>query len=193
MEHFPSSWACRESFRSITCRSTIRLCWFVSHALVPSTVLQPTIFTKRTLCRPVAFQPSKSAFPKDDKGKVALDQSTSFVDTYNVTKTLSFILLIIVKLKAMEKLVEMGKVRAVGVSNFNIQNLERILKHCKSAPTVNQVRNIQDKMFYFCWNTSFCRWNCILIYLNRIWFYFAKNIIFMVKKKVALQTANKNP
>ncbi|KAG1466493.1 hypothetical protein G6F56_004677 [Rhizopus delemar] len=72
---------------------------------------------------PVAFQPSKSAFPKDDKGKVALDQSTSFVDTYN----------------AMEKLVEMGKVRAVGVSNFNIQNLERILKHCKSAPTVNQV------------------------------------------------------
>jgi diketogulonate reductase-like aldo/keto reductase len=39
----------------------------------------------------------------------------------------------------MEKLLETGKTRAIGVSNFNIPNLERILKSCKVVPAVNQV------------------------------------------------------
>jgi diketogulonate reductase-like aldo/keto reductase len=41
--------------------------------------------------------------------------------------------------KALEKLYEDGKVRAIGVSNFNIGHLERILSECKVKPVVNQV------------------------------------------------------
>ncbi|CEI90760.1 Putative Alcohol dehydrogenase [Rhizopus microsporus] len=72
---------------------------------------------------PIAFQPSKYAIPKDDKGNVALDKTVDFVQTY----------------AAMEKLVASGKTRAIGVSNFNIPNLDRLLKNCKIIPAVNQV------------------------------------------------------
>ncbi|KAI8885991.1 Aldo/keto reductase [Backusella circina FSU 941] len=71
---------------------------------------------------PVAFVPSKKTVPRDANGKTALD-SVDFVDTY----------------AAMEKLLETGKTRAIGVSNFNISNLERLLKSCKVVPAVNQV------------------------------------------------------
>ncbi|CAO3656014.1 unnamed protein product [Mucor fragilis] len=71
---------------------------------------------------PVAFQASKSNFPKTEDGKIALD-STSFVDTY----------------AAMEKLVKSGKTRSIGVSNFNIYNLDKLLKNCNIPPAVNQV------------------------------------------------------
>lgn len=40
----------------------------------------------------------------------------------------------------MEKLVESGKTRSIGVSNFNIANLDKLLKNCKIPPAVNQVR-----------------------------------------------------
>lgn len=40
---------------------------------------------------------------------------------------------------AMEKLVQTGKVKAVGVSNFDIKHLESLLKTCKIVPAVNQV------------------------------------------------------
>lgn len=41
--------------------------------------------------------------------------------------------------KALEKLYEDGKVRAIGVSNFNIHHLEDILSDCKVKPVINQV------------------------------------------------------
>jgi diketogulonate reductase-like aldo/keto reductase len=41
--------------------------------------------------------------------------------------------------KALEKLYEDGKVRAIGVSNFTIPHLERILSECSVKPVVNQV------------------------------------------------------
>lgn len=40
--------------------------------------------------------------------------------------------------KAMEDLVELGLVKSIGVSNFNIAQCERILKNCRIQPTVNQ-------------------------------------------------------
>uniref|UniRef100_A0A1A9V3P7 NADP-dependent oxidoreductase domain-containing protein n=1 Tax=Glossina austeni TaxID=7395 RepID=A0A1A9V3P7_GLOAU len=46
-----------------------------------------------------------------------------FVDTY----------------KAMEKLVEIGWVRSLGVSNFDIDQLERLLDNCSIKPVTNQV------------------------------------------------------
>lgn len=42
--------------------------------------------------------------------------------------------------KAMEKLVEKGLTKSIGVSNFNKKQLERLLKHAKIVPATNQVR-----------------------------------------------------
>ncbi|OGX78352.1 aldo/keto reductase [Exiguobacterium sp. SH3S2] len=41
--------------------------------------------------------------------------------------------------KALEQLYEEGKVRAIGVSNFEIQHLEQIIQSCAIVPAVNQV------------------------------------------------------
>lgn len=41
--------------------------------------------------------------------------------------------------KAMEKLVEKGLVRSIGLSNFNAEQTERVLKICKIRPVVNEV------------------------------------------------------
>ncbi|EPE63186.1 glyoxal reductase [Exiguobacterium sp. S17] len=41
--------------------------------------------------------------------------------------------------KALEQLYEEGKVRAIGVSNFEIQHLEQIIQSCSIVPAVNQV------------------------------------------------------
>lgn len=40
--------------------------------------------------------------------------------------------------REMEKLLETGKVKAIGVANFSSLNLERLLKNCKVVPAVNQ-------------------------------------------------------
>jgi len=50
-------------------------------------------------------------------------ESPTFIDTY----------------KDMEKLLETGKVKSIGVSNFSIKTLEILLPHVKVVPTVNQV------------------------------------------------------
>lgn len=39
----------------------------------------------------------------------------------------------------MEKLVADGLVKNIGVSNFNIEQLQRLLKHAQIKPTVNQI------------------------------------------------------
>jgi predicted oxidoreductase len=41
----------------------------------------------------------------------------------------------------MQNLLETGKVKAIGVSNFQITHLERLLSHpsCKVVPAVNQI------------------------------------------------------
>lgn len=41
--------------------------------------------------------------------------------------------------RALEKLYEEGKVRAIGVSNFHIHHLENLLANCNIKPMVNQV------------------------------------------------------
>jgi L-glyceraldehyde reductase len=41
--------------------------------------------------------------------------------------------------KAMEKLVESGKARSIGVSNFTREKIEKLLKTAKIAPAVNQI------------------------------------------------------
>lgn len=41
--------------------------------------------------------------------------------------------------KAMEGLVDLGLVRAIGISNFNVQQIKELLKFAKIVPAVNQV------------------------------------------------------
>lgn len=40
---------------------------------------------------------------------------------------------------AMEKVYKEGKVRAIGVSNFNMKDLDNILDHCEIVPHANQI------------------------------------------------------
>ncbi|KAI9492886.1 NADP-dependent oxidoreductase domain-containing protein [Zychaea mexicana] len=70
---------------------------------------------------PIAFQPSPSNFPRDADKNILLD-STDFTETY----------------AAMEKLVG-SRVRAIGVSNFSIANLEKLVQTAKIMPAVLQV------------------------------------------------------
>ncbi len=41
--------------------------------------------------------------------------------------------------RAMEELYNEGKIKALGVSNFNVHHIMKILEHCTICPTVNQV------------------------------------------------------
>lgn len=41
--------------------------------------------------------------------------------------------------KSMESCVRHGLVRSIGVSNFNSQQLKRLLDHCSIKPVTNQV------------------------------------------------------
>lgn len=54
----------------------------------------------------------------------------------------------------MEKLVDLGLVRSIGVSNFNSQQLQRILDNCSIKPVTNQVECSpalnQKKLTQFC-------------------------------------------
>lgn len=56
--------------------------------------------------------------------------------------------------REMEKLLDTGKVRAIGVANFSTVNLEKLLATAKVTPSVNQTELQpllpQDKLFKFC-------------------------------------------
>ncbi|XP_055598180.1 1,5-anhydro-D-fructose reductase-like [Uranotaenia lowii] len=82
--------------------------------------------------------------PFDADGKVQYSDD-DFIDTW----------------KAMEKLVEAGKVRSIGVSNFNSEQIERILAICSIKPVTNQVEcspKINQKKFI-----DFCKSNDIVL------------------------------
>lgn len=84
----------------------------------------------------IGWDPEKR-MPYDDNGKL-LFSDDDYVDTW----------------KAMEKLLHSGKVRSIGVSNFNSEQLERILENCSVKPVTNQVecnaRINQKRLIEFC-------------------------------------------
>jgi len=61
--------------------------------------------------------------PRNADGSIKLDETANFNETW----------------AEMEKVLESGKVRAIGVSNFSIKTLEELLKTAKVIPAVNQV------------------------------------------------------
>ncbi len=89
---------------------------------------------------PVAFVPGHGLLPTraDKPDEAELDSETSLVDTW----------------KAMLALRSTGKVRAVGVSNFTVRQLEAITKATGERPAVNQVEAHpllpQDDLVEYC-------------------------------------------
>jgi len=87
---------------------------------------------------PHAFQRGDVPFPKNDDGTVNYDIHTDYVDTW----------------LAMEKLVDLGLVKSIGVSNFNSEQVQRILDNGKVKPVTNQVESQpylnQSKLIAFC-------------------------------------------
>lgn len=69
-----------------------------------------------------AFKGGDKWFPLDEQGVFQL-ADVDYVTTY----------------KAMEKLLNTGKVKAIGVSNFNIRRLEELLSQVSVVPAANQI------------------------------------------------------
>ena len=71
---------------------------------------------------PSPFARSDKLRPTDTNGSV-IPGETDYIDTW----------------QAMEKLLEKGKTRAIGISNFSKAELERLLSHAKVPPSVHQI------------------------------------------------------
>ena len=60
--------------------------------------------------------------------------------------------------KAMEKILDSGKTKSIGVSNFTIRHLEELIKETKVVPTVNQVEFhsflYQKELLEYCKNNN---------------------------------------
>uniref|UniRef100_A0A034VHZ0 Aldose reductase n=1 Tax=Bactrocera dorsalis TaxID=27457 RepID=A0A034VHZ0_BACDO len=86
---------------------------------------------------PMGFKEGGELFPNDDLGKMQYSD-VDYVDTW----------------KAMEKLVEAGLVKSIGVSNFNKHQIERVLEIATIVPVTNQVEChpylTQEKLIEFC-------------------------------------------
>ncbi|KAI9864806.1 MAG: hypothetical protein M1813_002576 [Trichoglossum hirsutum] len=70
---------------------------------------------------PDAFEPGPALLPEDSDGKIK-GADIDYVDTY----------------RAMEKLLESGKTKAIGIANFSRNELERLLKETSVIPAVHQ-------------------------------------------------------
>eukprot|EP01147_Barroeca_monosierra_P004274 gene4274-6593_t len=86
---------------------------------------------------PTSFKPGDELFPRDDTGNLIF-ADIPLMETWS----------------AMEKLVDDGLVKAIGVSNFNARQIEEISKVARVPISVNQVEShpylTQKKLIEFC-------------------------------------------
>lgn len=86
---------------------------------------------------PMGYQENTEIFPKDENGKF-IYSDIDYLETW----------------KAMEYCVEIGLTRSIGVSNFNSQQLQRLLDNCRVKPAVLQIECHpylnNAKMIQFC-------------------------------------------
>lgn len=83
------------------------------------------------------FRQPEELMPKNSDGTLAFSD-VDYLETY----------------RGMEKLVDIGLVKSIGVSNFNSEQVQRILDNCRIKPVTNQVEcntSInQKKLIQFC-------------------------------------------
>ncbi|XP_003484790.1 aldo-keto reductase family 1 member B1 [Bombus impatiens] len=86
---------------------------------------------------PMAYKEGDDLFPKNADDSPALS-NVDYVDTW----------------KAMEALVSKGLAKNIGVSNFNSEQIDRLLKNCSIKPVTNQIEChpylTQKKLSDFC-------------------------------------------
>ncbi|KAF8904599.1 NADP-dependent oxidoreductase domain-containing protein [Mucidula mucida] len=86
---------------------------------------------------PVVYEEG-NPFPTNPDGTTRLDNSVNFIDVW----------------AEMEALLETGKVKAIGVSNFSPKTLDELLKTAKVVPAVNQVEVhpylVQEELRQYC-------------------------------------------
>ncbi|CAH2106512.1 unnamed protein product [Euphydryas editha] len=86
---------------------------------------------------PMAYKEGNDPFPTNADGKV-IYSDVDYIDTW----------------KAMEKLVDIGLTKSIGLSNFNSIQIERVLNVARIKPVTNQVEChpylSQQKLFDFC-------------------------------------------
>lgn len=87
---------------------------------------------------PVAYKEGDGLFPMGPDGKTFIFSDADYVDTW----------------KAMEKLVEAGLVKNIGLSNFNSKQIQRVLDVASIKPVGNQIECHaylhQSKLTSFC-------------------------------------------
>lgn len=86
---------------------------------------------------PMASKSGDELFPKDSNG-ATLMTDTDYLDTW----------------KGMEQIYELGLAKNIGISNFNSEQITRLLDHAKIKPVVNQIECHpylnQKKLSEFC-------------------------------------------
>jgi len=74
---------------------------------------------------PFAFQPGDEQEPKDERGQIVYDSGVTLVETW----------------RALERLVDEGKCRAIGLSNVNLEKLREIVDAARIKPAVVEVES----------------------------------------------------
>lgn len=72
---------------------------------------------------PFAYKDGPENFPQNAEGKPFIDDSVDYLDTW----------------KGMEGVFEKKLTKNIGISNFNSEQIERLLKNCRVKPVTNQV------------------------------------------------------
>jgi aldehyde reductase len=88
---------------------------------------------------PVPFKDDDNELlPKDANGNIAVNNDIDIVDVY----------------KELEEVKKLGLVKSIGISNFNSEQIERLLKKAQIVPVMNQVECHpylnQEKLLNFC-------------------------------------------
>lgn len=80
---------------------------------------------------PIAYKEGDELFPKNPDGSPLLS-NTDYLDTW----------------KGMEAVMKKGLTKNIGISNFNSEQIERLLKNSTIKPVTNQVRR------FFAWRSK---------------------------------------
>ncbi|XP_070558016.1 aldo-keto reductase family 1 member B1-like isoform X3 [Ptychodera flava] len=91
------------------------------------------------------FDKNDRPLPTNEKGELRIDVDVDYVDTW----------------KEMEKLVDEGLAKSIGVSNFNEKQIERVLQVAKHKPVNNQIE--VNPYFTRQELVSFCQSNGIVV------------------------------